>query len=369
MAGGHAEHVMRKLVNSRNDRQQTPLMLAASHGHLAIVNILLDMGADVWAVDNLGGRCAMHYAARANHADVVLALLDVEDRVPRPAGLPGQAGSSLADVRTQYGFTPLHFAVRGHGMEAAAVLLRRGACVSAASIFDGEWLDCPRGTTPLHLAARLAQHDMAMLLLQEHADNRAADGAVDPRLFKDVDELLPCHVAAIRHHTDLAELLCPSTSLANALSGMALHTMLGPPRLARLAAAALHNKLGAALQVCQKQQQQEEEAAVEHALLQRGSATMAADAGASCAVSSSSTCTSGEPGRFRSITGCSRGESCPVCLEPPGWTAIVVQPCGHQLCHSCCVGIWEMHAAEKMTCPLCRAAVANVVPAAGAGNS
>jgi ankyrin repeat protein len=72
------------------------------------------------------------------------------------------------DARTHYGLTPLHFAVRGHALEAAAALLARGALLSLPSMFDGEWLDCPRGTTPLHLAARLGQQDLALLILQQY---------------------------------------------------------------------------------------------------------------------------------------------------------------------------------------------------------
>ena len=35
-------------------------------------------------------------------------------------------------------------------------------------MFDGEWMDCPRGTTPLHLAARLGQQELALLILQQY---------------------------------------------------------------------------------------------------------------------------------------------------------------------------------------------------------
>ena len=42
-AGVHAKEAMLRVVNSRNSRQQTPLIMAASAGHLAAVNILLDM--------------------------------------------------------------------------------------------------------------------------------------------------------------------------------------------------------------------------------------------------------------------------------------------------------------------------------------
>jgi len=335
-AGVHAKEAMLRVVNSRNSRQQTPLIMAASAGHLAAVNILLDMGANVWAVDNLGGRCALHYAARSNHPDVIMTLLDAAAQQPRPGTVPAHVGCRYVDARTQYGLTPLHFAIRGHGMEAAAALLSRGALLSLPSMFDGEWMDCPRGTTPLHLAARLGQQELALLILQQYVDRRASSGGVDPRFLKDVEEALPCHVAASRHFDQLAHLLCPSTPIAAALSGTTVHLMLGPPRLARLAAAALHDKLGNALQACSQpppSEQEDEEVAGDVGTSREGSAP-----------STSSSC-------------------CPVCLDSPGAAAVVLQPCGHQVCHPCCSSLWELDDQEMLQCPLCRAAVGDITRA------
>jgi hypothetical protein len=42
-AGPHAKDTVSRVVNSRNHRHQTPLIMAASAGHLDAVNILLDM--------------------------------------------------------------------------------------------------------------------------------------------------------------------------------------------------------------------------------------------------------------------------------------------------------------------------------------
>lgn len=74
-AGDSLEEVIASLVNSRNGKGQTPLMLAAGHGHASTVSYLLENGADPWASDRLGARTAIHYAAKNGHVDAIKALL------------------------------------------------------------------------------------------------------------------------------------------------------------------------------------------------------------------------------------------------------------------------------------------------------
>jgi hypothetical protein len=45
---------------------------------------------------------------------------------------------------------------------------------------------------------------------------------------------------------------------------------------------------------------------------------------------------------------------CPVCLDCPGATAVVLQPCNHQVCYSCCNSLWQMQGEQGLLlCPLC----------------
>lgn len=98
-------------VNALNAAGESPLMLAAIKGDVALSRRLLERGA----------------------------RLD-------PAG-----------------WTPLHYAASGPSTELVALLLDRGAMIDAAS---------PNGSTPLMLAARYGAIDSAELLLARGADPR-----------------------------------------------------------------------------------------------------------------------------------------------------------------------------------------------------
>jgi hypothetical protein len=170
----------------------------------------------------------------------------------------------------------------------------------------------------------------------------SSSGGIDPRFLKDVEEALPCHMAAARHHTQLAYLLCPTTPIAAALSGTSVHLLLGPPRLARLAADALHNKLGEALEACKGQAQ-----------------GLAHESGRQVAAETEEQETEGS-GLCSAPSSASSSCCCPVCLDSLGAGAVVLQPCGHEMCHSCCSSLWGLEEQEMLLCPLCRAAVGDI---------
>lgn len=61
----------------------------------------------------------------------------------------------------QNGYTPLHIAAKQNQMEVASCLLQNGASPNAESL---------QGITPLHLAAQEGRPDMATLLISKQAN-------------------------------------------------------------------------------------------------------------------------------------------------------------------------------------------------------
>jgi ankyrin repeat protein len=61
--------------NEQDSRGMTALMIAAERGHTAIVQTLLDQGADIQAKEARQGRTALFLAVAHGHTPVVQALL------------------------------------------------------------------------------------------------------------------------------------------------------------------------------------------------------------------------------------------------------------------------------------------------------
>ena len=60
--------------------RDSPLIYAARHGHVEVVRVFLEGGADVETA-NLLKATALHYAARKGHRDVCRLLLDWEAKM------------------------------------------------------------------------------------------------------------------------------------------------------------------------------------------------------------------------------------------------------------------------------------------------
>jgi ankyrin repeat protein len=122
-------------------RGQTALMWAAAEGHAAIIPTLLEHDADIRA-RSLGGYSALLFAAREGHIDVVEALLDgggaVDDGLPLQGRRRDDGGTSAEAAPT--GINIFLIAAANAHYELAALLLDRGADVNSA----------PRGWTALH---------------------------------------------------------------------------------------------------------------------------------------------------------------------------------------------------------------------------
>eukprot|EP00775_Hariotina_reticulata_P011968 gene11968-12111_t len=252
-----APHLVRDLINAKSDRGVTPLMLAADKGCLATVKLLLDQGADAWAVDNLGGCTALHYAARRNRVEVLQLLIEAAGEQGE-LNFPNRPNTRYINVRTQWGLTAVHYAVHANAAEALAALINSGANILLSSLFDCmDSLSCARGSTPLHIAARNGNAAIAKQLLRAWVDSLQYRNLPDMRLVLDGNDRLACHVAAHRRHADLARLLLPSTPIAEVICDADM--VLGPPSLARIAGLALHHVLLADLCTLQQATQAQDD--------------------------------------------------------------------------------------------------------------
>ncbi len=129
------------LVNAYSGDGFFPLALAAFFGHLETVRLLLARGADVKQVARNPMKVqALHSGLAGNHRDVARALLE--------AGAPVNVGQ-------QEGFTPLMEAVLHDDLEIAGLLLARGADPKAQN---------DAGKSPIVLAADKGNAAMLKLL-------------------------------------------------------------------------------------------------------------------------------------------------------------------------------------------------------------
>jgi ankyrin repeat protein len=169
-------------VNFKTPQQRTPLHAAASRGDHALTQLLLDKGAEVNAVD-IDGATALEEAAAAGNPDTVSLLLASGSKVdgvppnrftPLMAACLGKANPDQkveiaklllekeADVRLRrfQGCTALHFAAIAGTVPVAALLVERGADLSATG---------DAGRSPLLCAAMYDREDFMAFLVTSGA--------------------------------------------------------------------------------------------------------------------------------------------------------------------------------------------------------
>jgi ankyrin repeat protein len=171
--------------------QWTLLHHAAQHGHLAIVNLLLDRGLDVNTLEQGDHTTALHWAAAAGHVDVVRRLLDAGvDPIGRGddheldaigwascwQGTDPEAQRAIVQLLIDRG-------ARHHIFSAIAMNLDEE--VRRIVREDRSALDQPMSKfedyrLPLHFAVQMNRPEMIELLIRLGADPFGSDGAGFP---------------------------------------------------------------------------------------------------------------------------------------------------------------------------------------------
>ncbi|HEY4307463.1 MAG TPA: ankyrin repeat domain-containing protein [Gemmatimonadaceae bacterium] len=181
----------------------TLLHVAARHGQLAVVELLLARGLDVNAREQGDNTCAMHWGAAGGHLHVVQRLAD--------------AGGDVVGSGDDHELEVIGWATCWHGCDdtahraVAQFLISRGArhhifsavalslenevraIVSAdVSALNRRMSRNENNQTPLHFAVRMERTDMIALLLALGADPLAVDSSGQSVAFyatsKDVDQ-------------------------------------------------------------------------------------------------------------------------------------------------------------------------------------
>uniref|UniRef100_A0A1I8IXX6 VPS9 domain-containing protein n=1 Tax=Macrostomum lignano TaxID=282301 RepID=A0A1I8IXX6_9PLAT len=139
-------------VEQRNERNWTPLHCAAFYGHLEVVQLLLDSGADPCALD-FSGATGLHLAAMNGHHEVCLLLL--------------HSGCDLSLLDCE-GMAPLHYGADRGSLEVAQALAFNPSCnVSIRTAVTED--------TPLHMAARWSYRQIVAFLVSCGADPRTVN--------------------------------------------------------------------------------------------------------------------------------------------------------------------------------------------------
>jgi tetratricopeptide (TPR) repeat protein len=160
-------------INTKDERGDTGLTLAADEGNVKSVVLLAQYGANLDAADN-AGRTALASAAYKSHTGVVKALAIRGARV---------------DAQDHNGHSPLHFTVTNRDEDMIRTLISLKANVNVAT---------SQGYTPLMNAAFSGDLGIARLLV---------DAGADPNAVTKDKQQTAADIAAARGHEEVAKYL------------------------------------------------------------------------------------------------------------------------------------------------------------------
>ena len=132
---------LKKIVNSKDLTQVTPLHKASSTGNLKMVKDLIQLGAEIEAKDE-DGMTSLLFAVSEGKADVVKYLIEMGAQI---------------EEKTKIDITPLHLS-KNH--EITKILIQNGANIEATAM---------DGITPLHAAAEDGQMENVKCLIHHGA--------------------------------------------------------------------------------------------------------------------------------------------------------------------------------------------------------
>ena len=159
-------------VDARGGHHERAIQAALYKGHLAIVSLLIDRGADINSQD-VEGSSLLHVAAQTGDPKAVSLLIECG-----------------ADVGVRDGdcSTALHIASGNEHLGVVQLLLARGAEVDPQD---------NHGSTPLHLASTKGNDTIARLLMEHGADPSALDNTSS----------MPLHLASMHGNSNVVVLL------------------------------------------------------------------------------------------------------------------------------------------------------------------
>ncbi|XP_053718857.1 histone-lysine N-methyltransferase EHMT2 isoform X1 [Synchiropus splendidus] len=126
-------------VNAQDSGGWTPIIWAAEHKHVKVIEALLNRGANVTINDKELNVC-LHWAAYAGNVDIAEMVLN--------------AGCSL-DCVNMHGDTPLHIAAREGFLECVTLFLSRGANIDIVNREGETPLTLARVDTPVWVALQI----------------------------------------------------------------------------------------------------------------------------------------------------------------------------------------------------------------------